>query len=141
PPDVVEPERPVRLPAARGELAFEDVSFSFGAGREVLRGVTLRVEPGEVVALVGASGSGKATLADLLVRHLDPAAGRVTLDGHDLRTLSLEDLRRHVVVVEQEPFVFHATVRDNVRYARPGATDAEVAEALEAAALGPLLAR
>jgi ABC-type multidrug transport system fused ATPase/permease subunit len=93
-----------------------------------------------VVAIVGASGSGKSTLADLLTRQVDPDAGRVLLDGRDLRTLGLTELRGHVGLVEQDPFIFHTTVAENVRYARPDATDAEVARALEAAGLAPLVA-
>ncbi len=104
--------------------------FGFGRGAEVLDGVDLVIPKGQCVAIVGASGSGKSTLADLLARQLDPDAGRVLLDGSDLRTLALSDVRRHVGVIEQDPFIFHASVADNVRYARPEATDAEIESAL-----------
>ncbi len=140
PVEVVEREDALPLPAARGEVRLEDVHLSFGRGAPVLDGVTLSVTQGETVALVGASGSGKSTVADLLVRQLDPDAGRLTLDGHDLRAVRLEDLRRHVAVVEQEAFLFHASLAENVRYASPDATDAEVARALEAAGLGAFVA-
>ena len=141
PPEVVEAPSPVRLPAARGDLVLDDVHLGFGRGRAVLEGVTLAVPAGQVLALVGASGSGKSTLADLLARQLDPDRGRVLLDGHDLRSLALADVRRLVAVVEQDPFVFHASVEENVRYARPDASERELLEALLGAGLEPLLER
>ena len=141
PVEVTEASDPVPLERARGELTFENVSFAFEPGRVVLDGVRLEVRAGERVALVGRSGEGKSTIGDLLVRQLDPDAGRIMLDGHDLRRLRLADLRRHVMVVDQDPFVFHASVFENIRYARPGATDAQVAEAARAAGLDTLLAR
>ena len=140
PPDVVEPAEPVALPEPRGAVRLEDLRFGFGRGDVGLHGIDLDVPAGQIVAIVGESGSGKSTLADLFSRHLDPDEGRVLLDGQDLRTLSLEDVRRAVAVVEQDPFIFHASVADNVRYARPDATDAEVREAIEAAGLGRLVA-
>jgi ATP-binding cassette subfamily B protein len=97
--------------------------------------VSFRAEAGEVLAIVGASGSGKSTIADLLVRLLDPDAGTVRLDGLDLRTLRLADLRRHVQLVDQDPVLFHASIDDNVRYASPAADDHAVAAALAAAGL------
>lgn len=140
PPDVVERPGAPSLPSVRGEVEFDGVSFAFGRGARALENVSLAVRPGEIVAFVGASGSGKSTLADLLVRQLDPDRGAVRLDGHDLRALRLDDVRRHVVVVEQEPFILHASLSENVRYARPGATDAEVGLALRAAGLSRLVA-
>jgi ATP-binding cassette subfamily B protein len=140
-PDVRESTSARPLPDARGRVTLEDVRFGFGSGREVLDGVGLEVPAGQVVALVGASGSGKSTLADLLSRHLDPDEGRVLLDGHDLRELSLADVRRHVGVVEQDPFMFHATVAENVRYASPSASAEEVSRALRAAGLEEVVGR
>jgi ATP-binding cassette, subfamily B, bacterial len=140
PPDVVEAADPRPLPEAAGTIVLEGVRYGFGRGGPVLEGASLEIRAGEMVAIVGPSGAGKSTIADLMVRHADPEAGVVRLDGHDLRTLSLGDVRRHIAIVDQEPFLFHATFRDNVRYARPGATDAEVRDALARAALGPLLA-
>lgn len=140
PLEVVEADGAERLARATGALALEDVRLGFGRGGEVLEGVSLEVPAGQVVALVGASGSGKSTIADLLSRQLDPDGGRVLLDGRDLRGLALADVRRNVAVVEQDPFIFHASIAENVRYAKPDATDLEVTGALAAAALDGLLA-
>ncbi|HSH74491.1 MAG TPA: ABC transporter ATP-binding protein, partial [Longimicrobiales bacterium] len=139
-PDVQEAPDAVRLPSCEGRLTLEGVAVGFGRGPEGLAGVSLEVPGGQVVAIVGASGSGKSTLADLLTRQLDPDEGRVLLDGVDLRALRLSDVRRHVGLVEQDPFVFHASVADNVRLARDEATDAEVQRALAAAGLDTLVA-
>ena len=139
PPEVVEAEGAARLDRAEGALLLDDVRLGHGRGEEVLAGVSLEIPAGQVVALVGASGSGKSTIADLLSRQLDPDGGRVLLDGHDMRTLALADVRRLVAVVEQDPFIFHASIAENVRYAKPGASDLEVAGALRAAALDGLM--
>ncbi|MGD8728877.1 MAG: ABC transporter ATP-binding protein [Gemmatimonadota bacterium] len=135
PPDVREREDPQRLPRCDGRIELRGVRYGFGRGTEVLDGVDVVIPAGQRVAIVGASGSGKSTLADLLTRHADPEVGSVLLDGHDLRELSLSDIRRQVGLVEQDPFIFHATVADNVRYAKPEATDRDVRAALEAAHL------
>ena len=139
PAEVTEPAEPVVLPECQGALALEGVRFGFGRGGDVLAGVDLEIPAGQMVAVVGASGSGKSTIADLLSRQLDPEEGRVLLDGHDLRTLAMGNVRQHVAVVEQDPFIFHATVAENVRYARPDATDAEIDEAIDAAGLSDLV--
>ena len=139
-PDVrVEPEvgqapGEAALPAVRGELELDDVTLSFDRG-PVLEHVTLRAPAGACLAIVGPSGGGKSTIADLALRFLDPDAGTVRLDGRDLRTLRLRDLRAHVGLVEQEPAVFHASIADNIRYARPDATDEEVRAAAARAGL------
>ncbi|MDE3003610.1 MAG: ABC transporter ATP-binding protein [Gemmatimonadota bacterium] len=140
-PDVVEVASPERMSTCRGEIRLEAISFDFGRGVEGLSDVDLHIPGGEVLAIVGASGSGKSTLADLLERHLDPQEGRVLLDGVDLAALSLEDVRRHIGVVPQDPFIFHASVEDNVRYADPEANDDDVMTAIDAAGLRSLLAR
>src|SRR5262245_16710353 len=106
PPDVIETPSPVRLPDVRGAIELDRVSIDLGRG-QVLRSVSFALAPGEHLAIVGPSGSGKSTIADLLLRLLDPDEGRVLVDGHDLRTVALDDLRRHVVLVDQEPSVFH----------------------------------
>ena len=139
-PDVVDPAAPWVPECVRGEVAFDDVSFSFGRAAPTLQHVTFTARPGETVAIVGESGTGKSTLADLLLRLEDPDDGVVRLDGHDLRELSLASVRRFVVMVEQEPFVFHAPVGENIRYSRPSATDAEVIAAARAAGIHEFIA-
>ncbi len=114
----------------RGLIEFDDVSLSFDRGTPALDRVSFSVTRGETVAIVGRSGAGKSTVADLLLRLLDPDTGVVRLDGQDLRTLPLAFLRRHVALVEHAPFIFHASMAENLRYARPDAG----AEAVEAAA-------
>ena len=123
------------LPACLGEVAYESVTLGTDRQASVLEAVTFSARPGECVALVGGSGVGKSTIAYLVTRLLDPDSGVVRLDGHDLRDLKLADIRKHVVLVEQEPTLFHASVGDNLRYVRPGATDAEVQGAAEAAGI------
>jgi ATP-binding cassette subfamily B protein len=139
PPEVVDPDVPVQLGTVRGEVELVDVTLSFGRGGAVLAGVNLKVASGETVAIVGPSGSGKSTIVDLIVRQLDPDEGAILLDGHDLRSLALEDLRRHVVLVEQEPYVFHTTVAENIRYGRPEAGDEAVREAARSAGLAEFI--
>ena len=139
-PEVQEAANAIALPEVRGDVVFEDVSVTHGRGGAVLDGVSLRVAPGEVLAVVGASGSGKSTIADLIVRLIDPDAGVVRLDGHDLRTVKLADLRRHIRVVEQDAVMLHATLEENVRYARPEADEATVTAAIAAAGLAQFVA-
>ena len=117
----------------RGHLVFERVSFAYRGGEPVLREVSLDVRPGETVALVGASGAGKTTLASLVVRFYDPGAGRITLDGFDLRALTLRSLRESVALVLQDPIIFGASIRENIAYGRPGATAEDVESAARAA--------
>jgi ABC-type multidrug transport system fused ATPase/permease subunit len=131
---IADPAQPVTLDKVRGEITFDAVSFSYVAGRPVLPGLTLDVPAGQTVALVGTTGAGKTTIAKLIARFYDPTAGAVALDGIDLRHITQSELRRHVVMVTQENFMFDGTVADNIRFGRPGATDAEVAAA--AAAVG-----
>jgi ATP-binding cassette, subfamily B, bacterial len=133
-PGVTEPEHPRRLTRAAGDLRFHDVEFSYpGTDKAVLRGISYRVPPGAKVAIVGSSGAGKTTLTKLMLRFYDPTAGQITLDGHDLRDLSLPDLRRNVTAVLQETLVFDGTVADNIRYGKPDATDQEITTAAIAA--------
>jgi ABC-type multidrug transport system fused ATPase/permease subunit len=133
-PRVTERPEPVRLGRARGAVELDDVWFRYaGAEEPALRGVTLRVAPGERVALVGASGAGKSTVARALLRWGDPEAGAVRLDGHDVRDLELASLRRNVALLLQETLVLHGSARDNIAYARPEATAAEIEAAARAA--------
>ncbi|MEP7118136.1 MAG: ABC transporter ATP-binding protein [Acidobacteriota bacterium] len=129
------------LDAVRGAIEFDRVSLGTERGLVVLEDFSLTVAAGTSLAVVGASGSGKSTLAYLLLRLLDPDRGAVRIDGRDLRTLRLDDLRRHVVFVEQEPTLLHATMAENIRYGRPDATDDDVSGAAEAAGLREFLAR
>ncbi|MFI7159798.1 ABC transporter ATP-binding protein [Micromonospora chalcea] len=143
PVEVAEPARPVPLdPAtARGHLRVEDVTFSYpGSDTAALAGVSLDVPAGTSLALVGETGSGKSTLAALISRLHDPDAGRITIDGIDLRDLRPADLAAVVGVVSQETYLLHGTVRDNLRYARPDATDADIEAAARAARIHDLIA-
>jgi ATP-binding cassette subfamily B protein len=131
-PTITDAPYAIELPDVRGEVVFDEVSFDYG-DKPVLDGLTLRIAAGERVAVVGASGSGKSTVAALLSRFYDPSAGRVLLDGHDLRTVSLHSLRRAVGVAFEESFLFSESVRANIAYGRPSATEAEVEAAARAA--------
>ncbi|WP_059016899.1 ABC transporter ATP-binding protein [Mycobacterium sp. M26] len=133
-PGIADPADPVRLQDVRGEVALRDVQFSYVADRPVLPGLNLTIPAGQTVALVGTTGAGKTTIAKLIARFYDPTSGSVTLDGVDLRHVAQSDLRRHVVMVTQENFLFSGTVADNIRFGRPDASDEEVRAA--AAAVG-----
>jgi ATP-binding cassette, subfamily B, bacterial len=133
-PSICDPPRPVSLQAVRGEIGFHDVRFCYVAGRAVLPDLTLTVFAGQTVSLVGATGAGKTTVAKLIARLYDPTSGSVTLDGKDLREVTQKELRRHVVMVTQENFMFGGTVADNIRFGKPDATDDEIRAA--AAAVG-----
>ena len=135
PIDVQERANAQPLTECRGEVAFEAVTLGTDRQSSVLEQVTFAARPGECVALVGGSGVGKSTIAYLATRLLDPDSGVVRIDGHDLRDLKLEDIRKHVVLVEQEPTLFHASIGDNIRYVRPHATDAAVMWAAEASGI------
>jgi ATP-binding cassette subfamily B protein len=135
PIDVVEAPDARALTEPRGELSFDTVSLATDRQSRVLEDVTFTARPGQTVALVGGSGVGKSTIAYLATRMLDPDAGVIRFDGNDLRSLQLDSVRRHVVLVEQEPTLLHATIEENIRYVRPGATPADVAKAAEAAGI------
>ncbi len=124
----------------RGLVEFDGVSLSFDRGAPALDAVSFTVAPGETVAIVGRSGAGKSTVADLLLRLLDPDGGAVRLDGQDLRTLPLAFLRRHVALVEHAPFIFHASMAENLRYARPDARAGDVEAAARAAGIHDFIA-
>lgn len=135
PVDVQERPGARPLPECRGEVAFAAVTLGTDRQSRVLDAVSFTAQPGECVALVGGSGVGKSTIAYLATRLLDPDSGVVRLDGHDLRDLALADIRKHVVLVEQEPTLFHASVGDNIRYVRPEASAADVKWAAEASGI------
>jgi ATP-binding cassette, subfamily B, bacterial len=138
----MEPEGAVRsVPArevvvlrdVRGEVAFEDVRFSYSPDRIALDGVSFRIAPGQMAAFVGPSGAGKTTITSLVPRFYDPQEGSVRVDGHDVRDVTLASLRENVGIVTQETYLFHDTIDANLRYARPDATDAELIAAAKAA--------
>jgi len=130
-PSIAERPGAVDLPAD-GSIHVANVSFAYGSGRDVLRDVDLTIAAGERLALVGPTGAGKSTLAKLIVRFYDPRVGTVSVGGVDLRDATLRSLRRRIVVVPQEGYLFTGTIRDNVRVGRPDATDAEVEAAIDA---------
>lgn len=126
-PEVREPEEHVSLPdPVSGRIDFEGVTFGYAAGTPVLHDVGITIEAGQRVALVGATGAGKSTMAKLMMRFYDPTSGRVLLDGCDLRDLRFADLRRSATLVPQEGFLFSGTIRENILFGRPDATDEEV---------------
>jgi ATP-binding cassette subfamily B protein len=140
---VVDRVHPLPLPRpVRGEIAFEQVLFRYPARPETaaLDGVDLVVTPGETVALVGPSGAGKTTVLQLLLRFYDPQAGRITIDGMDLKLMARDDFRRAIALVPQDPVIFAGSARENIRFGRPDATDAEVEAAARAAAAHDFLA-
>ena len=132
PSDIVDPARPVDVPL-RGELRFEDVRFAYPNGTVALDGLDLHIRPGETVAVVGGTGSGKSTLGRLVARFYDVSSGRVTLDGHDVRSLGLVGLRDQVGIVPDEPFLFSLSIHDNIAYGRPEADRESVIAAARAA--------
>jgi subfamily B ATP-binding cassette protein MsbA len=132
-PDIQDEPGAVDLPPIRGEVAFDDVHFDYGTGEEVLHDVEFHMAPGEVVALVGPSGAGKTSVANLLCRFYDPIHGQIAVDGHDLRQVRLASLRGQVAVVLQDTFLFNSTVRDNLLYGKPSASDEEIVAAAKAA--------
>jgi len=133
-PDVAERSDAVEFPGrAKGAIRFENVSFKYAAGDMVLQNIDLDIAPGSVVALVGPTGVGKTTLSMLIPRFYDVTEGSITLDGHDVRDLTIESLRQQTSIVLQEVFLFHGTVRENILFGRPGATDEEMIEAARVA--------
>ena len=136
-------ERPdaADLAPVRGEIVFDRVSFAYSGNREVLHDVSLRIAPGETLAVVGETGAGKTTVARLIARLHDPTAGAVRIDGHDLRDVTITSLRSQIGVVPQEPFLFAGTVRDNVGFARSDASDVQLREALQAVGVDEVVDR
>ena len=131
--EAYEPPGSLALPATAGAIEFEHVTFGYIAERTALRDVSFRVEPGQVAAFVGPSGAGKTTITQLVPRFYDPNEGSVRIDGHDVRALTLESLRRDIGIVTQETYLFHDTVANNLRYAKPDATEEDLHAAARAA--------
>jgi ABC-type multidrug transport system fused ATPase/permease subunit len=131
-PELVDKPGALELPRLRGEIVLDDVTFGYGTGANALEDVTLKVPPGQTVALVGTTGAGKSTLAKLVARFYDPTGGRVLVDGHDLRDVTAQSLRSQMGIVPQEAFLFSGTIGDNIAFGRPDATAEEVAAAAHA---------
>jgi ABC-type multidrug transport system fused ATPase/permease subunit len=131
-PEVEDAPHARSLPQIEGRVAFEGVRFGYGSGPEVLHGIDLDVVPGTTVALVGHTGAGKSTIAKLLARFYDPRGGQITIDGHDLRHVTQESLRRQLGIVPQEGFLFAGTVRENIAFGRPEASEEEIVAAAQA---------
>jgi ATP-binding cassette subfamily B protein len=140
-PSVEEAPDAHELPLIEGRIVFDHVSFGYDSSTEVLSDVDLTIAPGETVAFVGAAGAGKSTMAKLVTRFYDPTEGRVLIDGHDLREVTLESLRRQLGVVPQEPFLFAGAIRDNIAFARPDTPDDELWEAINKVGLTELIDR
>ncbi len=149
--ELLEAEDPVQDPSSAakqlpepvlGHICFEDIKFNYPARPDVaaLDGVSLEIKPGETVAFVGPSGAGKTTIIQMILRFYDPQSGRITFDGIDLRNLNREDFRSQVALVPQDPVIFAASARDNIRFGRPEATDAEIEAAARAAAAHDFIA-
>lgn len=140
-PSVCEDPAAIDLPPIDGRIELRDVSFGYQPDQVVLRRLSLLIEPGETVAIVGPTGAGKSTVAKLVTRFYDPTAGSVTIDGHDLRAVTLHSLRSQLGVVPQEAFLFNRSIRDNVAFARPDASDDEIMDACRAVGIDDLLER
>src|SRR5690606_16368972 len=130
--------RPVSL--LRGDIRYENVDYAYVPGRPVLRGGDLHVAPGETVAFVGPSGAGKTTICSLLPRFYDVTGGRITIDGIDVRDMTLASLRRQIGIVQQDVFLFGGSVRENIAYGRLDATESEILEAARRARLDDVIA-
>ncbi|GAC1657401.1 MAG: ABC transporter ATP-binding protein [Vulcanimicrobiaceae bacterium] len=130
----------VELPGIAGDVRFEDVHFSYGPDREVLKGVTFHIEPGQVAAFVGPSGAGKTTITQLVPRFYDPKEGAVFIDDHDLKTVTLSSLRRDIGIVTQETYLFHDTIASKLRYARPDASQSAIEDAARSANIHDFIA-
>ncbi len=139
-PSIKNAPNAIALDKVSGSLKFENVSFSYGDQQATLSDIELDIAVGESVAVVGPSGAGKSTLAALTLRLYDPTAGRILLDGHDYREIKLKTLRQHIAVVSQETYLFHASIADNLRYARPAATEEELEQAARAAQIHDFIA-
>jgi ATP-binding cassette subfamily B protein len=138
-PDITDAPDAVAAAGLRGAINYEGVTFGYTPHQTVLRDISLAIQPGETVAFVGPSGAGKTTICSLLPRFYEVEGGRITIDGIDIRAMTLHSLRRHIGIVQQDVFLFAGTIRENIAYGRLGATDAEIFEAARRARLGGLI--
>jgi subfamily B ATP-binding cassette protein MsbA len=129
-PEALEGERTQNIPEVKGHVVFQGVSFAYEEDKLVLEDIDFEVNPGSVVALVGSSGSGKSTIAGLAASFLTPGKGKITIDGYDLSRVNLESYRKHLGVVLQDDFLFEGTIRDNILFPRPEATDEQLMDAV-----------
>jgi ATP-binding cassette subfamily B protein len=134
PNDVVEAPDAIEVDAIRGEVRFEDVSFAYAEGRSTLEEINFEAKPGQMVALIGPTGSGKSTITNLIPRFYDPSEGRVLIDGIDVRQMKLRNLRQHIGIVLQAPFLFNSTIAENIAYGQPNSDQESIEAAARAAA-------
>ncbi len=133
PPEVADAPGAIPMERATGAISFHDVRFSYERGKEVIKGISLDIAPGEMIGLVGKSGAGKSTIINLICRFYDVDSGVITVDGHPIKDIKLEQLRKQIGIVMQEPFLFNGTILDNIRYGRPETSFEEVVRAAKAA--------
>lgn len=138
-PEITDAPDAIEVPAVKGNIAYEDVSFCYETGREILHGINLNIRAGETVAFVGPSGAGKTTLCSLLPRFYEVSAGRITIDGIDIRDIKLSSLRKHIGIVQQDVFLFSGTIRENIAYGNLDATDEQIWEAARRASLEEII--
>lgn len=140
-PEVQDSPRAKPLPAVQGVVRFEDVSFAYTKNHVVLNNITFEAKPGQIIALLGATGSGKSTITSLLPRFYEVTGGRITIDGHDIREITLQSLRSQIGIVLQETLLFATTIRENIAFGRPEASEAEIIAAAEAAQAHPFISQ
>lgn len=138
-PQITDAPDAIEVPAVKGNIAYEGVSFCYETGREILHGINLNIRAGETVAFVGPSGAGKTTLCSLLPRFYEVSAGRITIDGIDIRDIKLSSLRKHIGIVQQDVFLFSGTIRENIAYGNLDATDEQIWEAARRASLEEII--
>lgn len=139
PAEIEEQPNANRLSDVQGQIEFEQVGFSYHQDRPILQDISFTIQPGQLVALVGPSGSGKTTLANMIMRYYDPSDGRILIDGHDVRQVSLQSLGEAIGIVSQETFLFHSTIRENLRYGNLNATNEQIMDAAKAAHIHDLI--